>query len=109
MPFSTVWSGIYAILTLLTDIFEIIPETIGQYTGLKDKNGTKIFEGDVIALDYIGKNVGVIGKGAVVFEKGRFGLIWGWHKEFVHIDGFANTTFEVIGNIHDNPELIGGE
>jgi hypothetical protein len=31
---------------------------------------------------------------------------WGWHNEFVCLDGFANTTLEVIGDIHDNPELL---
>lgn len=83
--------------------------TVGQYTGLTDKNGTKIFEGDIVQFDYIGKNLGVNGIAFVVFQSGKFGVKWGWHKEFVCLDGFANTTLEVIGNIHDNPELLGGE
>ena len=80
--------------------------TIGQYTGLTDKNGTKIFEGDIIQFDYIGKNLGVNGIETVVFKNGKFGVIWGTHRELVCLDGFANTTLEVIGNIHDNPELL---
>ena len=83
--------------------------TVGQYTGLTDKNGTKIFEGDILQFAYTGDNKGVEGIASVVFESGKFGVLWGWHKEFVCLDGFANTTVEVIGNIHDNPELLKGE
>ena len=85
---------------------EVIHETVGQYTGLTDKNGKKIFEWDVLQFNYTGKNHGVEGKATVIFEHGKFGVLWGWHKEFVCLDGFANTTIEVIGNIHDNPELL---
>ena len=88
------------------DCFDIDGNTIGQYTGLTDKNGTKIFEGDIIQFDYIGKNLGVNGIETVVFKNGKFGVIWGTHRELVCLDGFANTTLEVIGNIHDNPELL---
>ena len=86
----------------------ISPETVGQFTGLTDKNGKKIFEWDILQFSYTGKNLGVEGKAAVIFENGKFGVLWGWHKEFVCLDGFANTTIEIIGNIHDNPELLGG-
>ena len=82
----------------------VIPETVGQNTGLTDKNGKKIFEGDIIQFDYIGKNLGVNGKASVLFENGKFGVLWGWHNEFVCLDGFSNTTLEVIGNIHDRKE-----
>lgn len=90
------------------DWFEIDPATVGQYTGLKDKNGNRIFEGDIVRFEYTGKNLGVEGVETVIFECGKFGVKWGWHKDFVCLDGFANTTKEIIGNIHDNPELIGG-
>ena len=82
------------------------PETVGQFTGLTDKNGKKIFEGDILRFSYTGKNHGVEGTEAVVFKSGKFGVEWGWHKELVALDGFANTTIEVIGNIHDNPDLL---
>lgn len=87
---------------------QVNPETVGQYTGLTDKNGKRIFEGDIVHFGYTGANKGVEGKAVVVFENGKFCVEWGWHKEFVCLDGFANTTIEIIGNIHDNPELIGG-
>ena len=84
--------------------FEVSSETVGQFTGLTDKNGSEIFEGDIIALEYTGINKGVSGRGVVGFKNGRFGIVWG--RDFVSLDGFHNTTFEVIGNIHDNPELL---
>ena len=84
----------------------VLSETVGQFTGLTDKNGKKIFEGDVLQFNYTGKNHGVEGKATVIFEHGKFGVLWGWHKEIVCLDGFADTTIEVIGNIHDNPELL---
>lgn len=84
----------------------IDPETVGEYTGMTDKNGTKIFEGDILQFDYIGRNLGVNGVADVIFKSGKFGVLWGTHKELIWLDGFANTTKEVIGNIHDNPELL---
>ncbi len=88
--------------------YDINPSTVGQYTGMT-AYGKKIFEGDILKFSYAGKNHGVEGVAAVEFENGKFGVKWGWHKEFVPLDGFANTTIEIIGNIHDNPELLGGE
>lgn len=92
-----------------TEVKKVDPETVGQYTGLTDKNGTKIFEGNILQFDYIGNNLGVNGIALVSFQNGKFGVEWGYHKEFVCLDGFANTTLEVIGNTVDNPELLDGE
>lgn len=80
----------------------VIPETVGQYTGLTDKNGKKIFEGDVVKLYLIdGEEIGVIKYNDKMC---RF--------MFFTKDGsysFDDTDdFEVIGNIHDNPELLKG-
>lgn len=85
----------------------VIPETVGQYTGLLDKNGKRIFEGDILQFDYVGQNRGVNGTAVVSFQDGKFGVEWGWHKEFVCLDAFANTTKEIVGNIYDDPELTG--
>jgi len=78
---------------------------IMQYTGLKDKNGKEIYEGDIIAGITEG-NLGVINvKAVILFEKGKF--VDSYYRKPLDTNIFANkTTLEVIGNIHDNPELL---
>lgn len=89
----------------------VIEETIGQYTGLKDKNEVKIFEGDIVSIE----DRRIIGK--VVFDTGYLGYFIYISEEFC-IDEFENgvqplyeyeNNIEVIGNIYDNPELLKGE
>jgi uncharacterized phage protein (TIGR01671 family) len=97
---------------------EIIPETIGQYTGLTDKNGKKIFEGDVIKYKEVHKfdDVDDIPSlepenieekiGVIKYENGKFAPIPELHycDDYWYAYGYIN--FEVVGNIHDNPELL---
>jgi uncharacterized phage protein (TIGR01671 family) len=89
------------------DAEEVIPETIGQFTGLIDKNGKKIFEGDIVRDEYNG------GIARIAFlQQGC-----GWYLVFKNTDrrmghrsrnsAYDNDlALEVIGNIHDNPELM---
>jgi uncharacterized phage protein (TIGR01671 family) len=75
---------------------EIYPESIGQFTGLFDKNKNKIFEGDII--EWNAKEFGREYRELVKWDFGLLGFRQGDWGEWC----------KVIGNIHDNPELFGG-
>lgn len=84
-------------------------ETVGQYTGLTDKNGVKIFEGDIVKAVLHGGNYDLFEfpLGVVIFEHGAFSLKD--RRDTTPICSFAPAvSFEVIGNIYDNQELLGG-
>ena len=89
------------------EMIRVDHKTVGEFSGVY-MYGKRIFEGDILKLDYIGPGRGVQGVAEVVFKYGKFCMPWGHRKELVPLDGFANTTMEIIGNIHDNPELLGG-
>ena len=96
----------------------IIPETIGQYTGMTDKNGKKIFEGDIVRLT--DEHNEMEWTAVVVFGNPNGDYSWGWQlsaiEEFggnkdilLWVDMEESGAYcEVIGNIYDNPELMEG-
>ena len=91
------------------DSYQVDPETVGQYTGRKDKNGKKIFDGDIVkqSIHYINSN-----------EDEEYISIVKWKQDWCafalnHINGMIGASYlttndkvEVIGNIYDNPELL---
>lgn len=98
-------------------MYTVDPATVGQYTGLTDKNGKRIFEGDIFHIeDEI--------LGVVIFKDGGFrmeeyGLCGTWTEsgfdecgggwgiiECEPLDWYTIGDMEIIGNIHDNPELL---
>lgn len=102
--------------TVDNSCYPVDPQTVGQYTGLTDKNSVKIFEGDIViwghANEYSRENP--IRKAIVkiapdlifmTFTKTEFGCPHNFHfGNFAYKD--TNRHIEVIGNIHDNPEII---
>lgn len=107
--------------------YDVIPETVGQYTGLKDKNGVKIFEGDILQRNNNPKDIVqvVFGKfPAIDMEtESEIDEVIGWYCDVIPTDALSRTrpfclpmpltdyyinrcNIEVIGNIHDNPDLM---
>lgn len=97
-------------------LVEVIPETVGEYTNLTDKNGKKIFEGDILKPDYDNSSYY-----RVAWDSGKLHLnieeycfcdsegkaLWSWCENIAdyQINGCVDNC-EIIGNIYDNPELL---
>ena len=101
-PFSEDGRPVKHLICNGTNIFnyEIDPETVSEFTSLCDKNGKKVFEGDIIKGAW-----GVVVQ--VVYDECYLGFLARDDMLFQHsIDYYGLDKIEVIGNIHDNPELL---
>ena len=114
--FSHVVESEFPLSFTVDEVFLVIPETVGQFTGLSSKNGVNIFEGDVLKSDLQSK-----GHFVVTFEHGSFCTYWTSDfgpttpMAWTFVEGFTEplqyfTKYGcVVGNMHDNPQLIGKE
>lgn len=95
---------------------QVYAETVGQYTGLDDKNGVKIFEGDILNIklvishdDFTHTEIRRKWRSSVIYENGTFKITEEGETyplcEYI-LSGINQAWFEVIGNIHDNQELL---
>ena len=83
------------------NLFEVAPSTVGQYTGLKDKNGKEIYEDDIL-LDESGAYA------VVYYSMGSFCVDFGEGFDLQYFTDSIHEICYVAGNIHDNPELLKG-
>lgn len=85
--------------------YKVIPETVGQYTGLTDKNDNKICEGDIVLVNVKGYNTVCTVSWADVVAHFQLWQVNTIPKTSTNLN-LGNYDCEIIGNIHDNPELL---
>lgn len=86
-------------------LYTVYDSTVGQYTGLTDKNGKKIFEGDILRYQ---RDMNRYELMVVVWNNSTASLVMAYSSDMYYYETLMNTNMycEVTGNIHDNPELL---
>ena len=91
---------------------EVIPESVGQFTGLHDKKGKEIYEGDMLRDDYTDEDILIEDYSVVVWDE-KF-CQWAIDNSFAKdgssftnlVEYFGRETFEIVGNIFENADLV---
>lgn len=97
------FSNAYPLEVVECDQYEVDPETVCEYTQMTDKNGRKIFEGDILRFEDCSNY-------PVVWDSDYCAFGSCWYSDFDHLSKYRSIKIEVVGNIFDNPELLeGGE
>ena len=109
--FIGVWQYMGGEATIKDELFvsykEVDPDTIGQFTGLLDKNGKEIYEGDILKLQYP-LNYGFAGihnKEIIVTISFESGCFWFTGEGYTDCNWHFYNEYEVVGNIYENPDL----
>ena len=84
----------------------VIPETVGQYTGLKDKKGKMIFEGDILIDKYSNEKFGFVGVVKYNENLTKFQIVSDKYPNYDVGVGSRRDSIKILGNAYDNPELL---